>query len=500
MEAAAFVVPNVGQSFVAPGIAARKIRPTSSVAPDKTHSNSLATDLPSALQVESSFQSTTIATVAGVALGVAAAGVKSWGRKRTFKNKPGRGVRSVMHAETGDEKRFPILTKRKVSSATLPRLPESVHPGVVTGQAYIDLLNWAKENKCALPAVNCVSSSGINACLEAARKADAPIIIQFSSGGSQFYAGKGLDNSDFHACVAGAVAGAYHVRALAEQYGIPVILHTDHCAKKLLPWLDGLMEANERYFEIHGEPLFSSHMIDLSEEPLQENLDLCVQYMERMAKINVALEMELGITGGEEDGVNNEDANPEDLYSKPEEIYAAYEALSKVPSAVFTIAAAFGNVHGVYSPGNVKLDPEILGNAQIYIADKLGMEPGSKPVSFVFHGGSGSDVKDIKKSIDYGVIKMNIDTDTQWSYWSGIREFESKYRPYLQTQIGNPDGDEKPNKKYYDPRACMRAAEDSTVKRLQECFKDLNSTNRLGLGPMGVPKNVLGPRRGALPL
>merc|ERR1719453_49460 len=286
-----------------------------------------------------------------------------------------------------------------------PNLPPSVHPGVLTGQAMMDLLNHAKENGYALPAVNCVTSSSINACLEAARVADAPIMIQFSSGGSQFYAGKGLDNTNFAAAIAGAVSGAYHVRAMAEQYGVPVILHTDHCAKKLLPWLDGLLTASEKYYEAHGEPLFSSHMLDLSEEPMEENIEICVEYLERMAKMDMLLEMELGITGGEEDGVNNEDVNPEDLYTKPEEVYQVYEALSKVPNGAFSVAAAFGNVHGVYAPGNVRLDPEILGNSQKYIAEKIGAPEGTKPVYFVFHGGSGSDIKDIKQAIDYGVIK-----------------------------------------------------------------------------------------------
>ena len=303
----------------------------------------------------------------------------------------------------------------------------------------------------AIPAVNCVSSSGINACLEAARANDAPIIIQFSSGGSQFYGGKGLDNTDYRAAIAGAVSGAFHVRTMAEQYGVPVLLHTDHCSKQLLPWVNGLVAASERYFETHGEPLFSSHMIDLSEEPLEENLEICAEYLERMDKIGLLLEMELGITGGEEDGVDNSDRPVEDLYSKPEEIYETFETLKKV-SDKFTVAAAFGNVHGVYSPGNVKLDPEILNNAQKYISDKLGDEaPENKlPVSFVFHGGSGSDVSDIQRSLGYGVIKMNIDTDTQWSYWEGIKNFESKYHDYLQGQIGNPDGEDKPNKKFYD--------------------------------------------------
>lgn len=386
----------------------------------------------------------------------------------------------------------------------------------------------------AIPAVNCVSNSGINACLEAARANDAPIIIQFSSGGSQFYGGKGLDNSNYRAAIAGAVSGAFHVRTMAEQYGIPVILHTDHCSKKLLPWVDGLISASERYFQTHGEPLFSSHMIDLSEEPLEENLEICKEYLARMDKIGLLLEMELGITGGEEDGVDNSDRPVEDLYSKPEEIYETYQALSEV-SDKFTVAAAFGNVHGVYKPGNVKLEPKILDKAQKYITDKLGDKaPENKlPVSFVFHGGSGSDVSDIQEAIGYGVVKMNIDTDTQWSYWEGIKNFEAKYHDYLQGQIGNPEGDDKPNKKYYDvsknlvgwrylrrkswmkinvshpiffiikfiqPRECLRSAEVNTVKRLGKCFEDLKCQNILGLGQAQTASNVLGPRRGGLPV
>lgn len=382
-----------------------------------------------------------------------------------------------------------------------PNMPESVHPGVVTGQAMIDLLNHAKENGYAIPAVNCVSSSGINACLEAARKNDAPIIIQFSSGGSQFYGGKGLDNKNYAAAIAGAVSGAFHVRTMSEQYGVPVILHTDHCAKKLLPWVDGLLAASERYYEKHGEPLFSSHMIDLSEEPIEENIDICKDYLERFAKIGMLLEMELGITGGEEDGVNNEDVALEDLYSKPEEIYQVYEALTPI-SDKFTVAAAFGNVHGVYSPGNVKLEPKILTRAQDYISEKLGDKAPAdkKPVKFVFHGGSGSDVNDIQEAIGYGVVKMNIDTDTQWSYWEGMKNFESKYHDYLQGQIGNPEGPDKPNKKYYDPREVMRAAEVNTVNRLDQCYADLKCQNVLGLDTADEPADVLGPRRGGLPV
>jgi fructose-bisphosphate aldolase class II len=384
---------------------------------------------------------------------------------------------------------------------SFPNLPASVHPGVLSGQAMMDLLDHAKKNGYAIPAVNCVSSSGINACLEAARANDAPIIIQFSSGGSQFYGGKGLDNTDYRAAIAGAVSGAFHTRTMAEQYGIPVILHTDHCSKQLLPWVDGLVAASERYFEKHGEPLFSSHMIDLSEEPLEENIEICKGYLERMSKIGMLLEMELGITGGEEDGVDNSDRPIEDLYSKPEEIYQTYDELMKI-SDKFTVAAAFGNVHGVYSPGNVKLEPEILNNAQAYVCEKLGDKApeGKLPVSFVFHGGSGSDVADIQRSLGYGVIKMNIDTDTQWSYWEGIKNFEVKYHDYLQTQIGNPEGEEKPNKKYYDPRECMRAGEVQTVKRLLQSFGDLKCQNILGLGEVKEASNVLGPRRGALPV
>jgi len=396
---------------------------------------------------------------------------------------------------------FGIPCEDDCSTSTYKNLPASVHPGVVSGQALIDLLNHAKENGYAIPAVNCVSSSGINACLEAARKNDAPIIIQFSAGGSQFYGGKALNNKNFGAAIAGAVSGAFHVRTMAEQYGVPVILHTDHCAKKLLPWIDGLLSASERYFQDHGEPLFSSHMIDLSEEPIEENLEICKEYLGRMCKIGLLLEMELGITGGEEDGVDNSDVAQEDLYSKPEEIYQTYEELSSV-SPWFTIAAAFGNVHGVYSPGNVKLDPKILGRAQEYICDKLGdAAPANKlPVSFVFHGGSGSDVADIREAIGYGTVKMNIDTDTQWSYWEGIKKFEEKYHDYLQGQIGNPEGPDKPNKKYYDPRECLRAAEVNTVERLGQSFADLKCQNILGLGPMNEATNVLGPRRGGLPV
>lgn len=360
-----------------------------------------------------------------------------------------------------------------------PPLPASVKPGVLSGTAMMDLLNHAKDNGYALPAVNCVSSSGINAVLEAAAKNKAPVIVQFSSGGSQFYAGKGADNTNYAASINGAIAGAFHVRTMAKAYGVPVILHTDHCAKKVLPWIDGLLKASESYFASQGEPLFSSHMIDLSEEPIVENIEICKEYLARMSKLGMLLEMELGITGGEEDGVNNEDAAQEDLYSKPEEIYQVHEELSKI-SSMFSVAAAFGNVHGVYSPGNVKLTPKILDGGQKYTCEKIGAAEGDKPIMYVFHGGSGSELADIREAISYGVIKMNIDTDTQWSYWDGIKKYAEKHHDYLQSQIGNPDGADKPNKKYYDPRKSLRAAEESTVKRLEQCFSDLKCVNVVG--------------------
>jgi fructose-bisphosphate aldolase class II len=318
----------------------------------------------------------------------------------------------------------------------------------------------------------------INACLEAAKEANAPMIVQFSNGGGYFMAGKGTSNADQKAAVAGCVAGALMVRELADLYGVPVILHTDHCAKNLLPWFDGLLEANEAYFAKHGEPLFSSHMLDLSEEPIEENLEICKEYLARMKKINCFLEMEIGITGGEEDGVDNSDVAPEDLYSKPEEIYQVYEALQPIAPDFYSIAAAFGNVHGVYSPGNVKLTPKILANAQKYVKEKTG-GASDKPVYFVFHGGSGSSPEEIAEAVSYGVIKMNIDTDTQWSFWDGVKEYEAKNNAYLQGQIGNPEGPEKPNKKYYDPRAWIRSAEQATVTRLLGAYKDLGAQGAL---------------------
>jgi len=355
----------------------------------------------------------------------------------------------------------------------------SLKKGVVTGDDYIAVMNHARANGYAIPAVNCTMSPIINACLEAAKKANAPMIIQFSNGGGAYMAGKGLKNeSDQKAAVMGCVAGALHVRALAEFYGVPIILHTDHCSKALLPWFDGLLEANEEYFAKHGEPLFSSHMLDLSEESIEENMEISAKYLKRMAAINCFLEVEIGITGGEEDGVDNSDANPEDLYSKPEEIHQVYQALNPVAPGMFSIAAAFGNVHGVYSPGNVKLTPTILQKGQAYIKEKEGLAT-DKPVYFVFHGGSGSSRKDIREAIGYGVIKMNIDTDTQWSFWDGVKDYVAEKSPYLQGQIGNPEGADKPNKKYYDPRMWMRAAEEATCKRLLEAYEDLNATGAM---------------------
>lgn len=348
-----------------------------------------------------------------------------------------------------------------------------VKPGIIYGEDLYNLLKYAQESGFAIPSVNCTSSSTINAALEAARDAKSPLMIQFSNGGSVFLAGKGLGNAGERASVAGAISGAYHVKALAELYGVPVVLHSDHCAKKLLPWFDGMLEEDERHFEKFGTPLFSSHMLDLSEEPLDENIEVCVRYLERMSKINCMLEMELGITGGEEDGVNNEDVDLEKLYSQPEEVDQVYSALIKV-SKNFMVAAAFGNVHGVYKPGNVKLSPERLMKHQAYIKAKHGLKD-DKPVLFVFHGGSGSLKSEIEEALSHGVVKMNIDSDTQWAYWHGVLSFYKAKEGYLQTQIGNPDGEDKPNKKNYDPRVWIRKAEDAFKTRLTESFKDLKS-------------------------
>ena len=348
-------------------------------------------------------------------------------------------------------------------------------PGVVTGAAVNDLLAYANENDFALPAVNVVGTNSVNAVLETAREVNSPVIIQFSNGGARFYAGKSLSNAGEAAAVAGAVSGAHHVHLLAKAYGVPVILHTDHAAKKLLPWIDGMLDAGEKHYEQTGSPLFSSHMIDLSEEPIEENIDICKRYLERMAKIGMTLEIELGVTGGEEDGVDNTDIDSSRLYTQPEEVAFAYEQLKSV-SDNFTIAAAFGNVHGVYKPGNVELKPVILKNSQDYVQQKYGTGP--NPINFVFHGGSGSSVEQIREAIGYGAIKMNIDTDMQWAFWSGIRDFYEGNKGYLQTQLGNPEGDDKPNKKFYDPRNWLRKAEVQFVDRLKQAFDDLNCLNR----------------------
>ena len=352
----------------------------------------------------------------------------------------------------------------------------SIKSGVATGDQVQDIFKLAKEKGFALPAVNVIGSSSINGVLETAKELNAPVIIQFSNGGGAFNAGKGLENTDQSAAIAGSIAGAQHVHTMAKAYGVPVILHTDHCAKKLLPWIDGLIKASEEHYKEKGYPLFSSHMIDLSEEPIEENIAICKKYLERMSKIGMTLEIELGITGGEEDGVDNTDVDDSKLYTQPEEVAYAYEELIKV-SDKFTIAAAFGNVHGVYKPGNVKLTPKILKNSQEYISKKYNLE--HNYIDFVFHGGSGSTVEEIREGISYGVIKMNIDTDMQYAYMEGVRDYFNKNSEYLKAQIGNPDGDDVPNKKYYDPRKWVREAEVTFVERLKQAFKDLNNVNTL---------------------
>jgi len=346
-----------------------------------------------------------------------------------------------------------------------------VPPAVVTGDNLLKLLTHAKENGYAIPAFNCTSSSVCNAVMEAAKKFNSPVMIQVSNGGGAFFAGKSC--KDANAAAAGSVAMALHVRAMAPYYGVPVVLHSDHCAKKLLPWFDAMLEADEVYYSQYGEPLFSSHMLDLSEEPDDENIEICVKYFERMVKMKIWLEMEIGITGGEEDGVNNEDVDPEKLYTTPEQVYAVYEALSKI-GPMFSIAAAFGNVHGVYKPGNVTLQPERLGKHQAYTKEKISSES-DLPIFLVMHGGSGSTDEEIATAVKNGVIKMNIDTDTQWAYWDGLRQFEADKHDYLQGQIGNPDGADKPNKKYYDPRVWIRKAEETMVARCGVSMEKLSS-------------------------
>ena len=356
-------------------------------------------------------------------------------------------------------------------------LKDSVAAGVVTGDQVQEIFAHARANQYALPAANVVGTNSTNAVLETARDINAPVILQYSNGGASFFAGKGLSNADQKAAIAGAVSGAHHVHQVAEMYGVRVILHTDHCAKKLLPWVDGMLDAGEAFYAVHGKPLYSSHMLDLSEEPLEENVEICKRYLERMSKMGMTLEIELGVTGGEEDGVDNTDIDISRLYTQPEEVAYAYEELMKV-SDKFTIAAAFGNVHGVYKPGNVVLTPEILHNSQKFVEEKFGTA--EKPINFVFHGGSGSALEKIREAISYGVIKMNIDTDLQWAFWDGIRQYDIKNHDYLQGQLGNPDGDDVPNKKYYDPRKWLRVAEDSFRARLKVAFEDLNNVNTLG--------------------
>ncbi|HEV7622096.1 MAG TPA: class II fructose-bisphosphate aldolase [Flavisolibacter sp.] len=348
-------------------------------------------------------------------------------------------------------------------------------PGVLFGSDLEALYNDAKQNQFALPAVNCIGTNSINATIETAAKVKSPVIIQFSNSGAQFIAGKGMPNDKLQANISGAISGALHVHNVAKYYGVPVILHTDHAAKKWLPWISALIDAGEQYHKEKGQPLFSSHMLDLSEEPLEENIEISVEYFKRMAPLGMSIEIELGVTGGEEDGVDNSGVENEKLYTQPKEVAHAYEELKKVGN-LFTIAAAFGNVHGVYSPGNVELRPEILKNSQDYI--KQHYKTSEKPVFFVFHGGSGSPQHQIREAIGYGAIKMNIDTDMQWAFWEGVLNNYKKSEAYLQGQLGNPEGSEKPNKKYYDPRVWLRKGEESFSKRLEVAFEDLNCINR----------------------
>jgi len=355
-------------------------------------------------------------------------------------------------------------------------MSHNIKAGVATGDEVQVIFKYAKDKGFALPAVNVIGSDTINSVLETASILNSPVIIQFSNGGAQFNAGKGLSNEGQRGAIAGAVAGAKHVHQLAEAYGATVILHTDHCAKKLLPWIDGLLDASEKHFTETGKPLYSSHMIDLSEEPLEENIEICKTYLERMSKMGMTLEIELGITGGEEDGVDNSDVDDSKLYTQPEEVAYAYEELSKV-SHRFTIAAAFGNVHGVYKPGNVKLTPKILKNSQEHVSEKYGVE--HNHIDFVFHGGSGSSVEEIREAIGYGVIKMNIDTDLQYAFLAGVRDYIQNKKDYLQAQIGNPNGADEPNKKFYDPRVWLREGEKSFVERLKKAFEDLNNIDTL---------------------
>jgi fructose-bisphosphate aldolase, class II len=347
-------------------------------------------------------------------------------------------------------------------------------PGVIAGAVLQEVFDFCKSERCALPAVNVIGSHTANAALEASRRAKAPIIIQYSHGGSQFNAGKFLDNTRHRASIAGAIAGAHHVRALAEAYGVPVIVHTDHCAQKLLPWVEGLIEAGEAFFALHGAPLFSSHMLDLSEEPLEQNLLTCRRFLTRMARIDMTLEIELGVTGGEEDGVDNSSVDNAKLYTQPADVLAAYDALT--PVGPFTVAAAFGNTHGVYAPGNVKLTPSILQSSQAYIQAER--KTGAQPVNFVFHGGSGSSPAEIAEAVSYGVVKMNVDTDTQWAFLQPIKRYMDEHDAYLHSQLGNPEGEHKPNKKFIDPRAWLHQGEKGMTERIEQAFQDLGATGK----------------------
>ncbi|MBK7873340.1 MAG: class II fructose-bisphosphate aldolase [Saprospiraceae bacterium] len=349
-------------------------------------------------------------------------------------------------------------------------------PGVLHGDEVTELFNYANEHNFALPAVNVIGTNSVNAVLETAREVNSPVIIQFSHGGSAFFAGKGLSNKDQQASILGGVSGAMHVHQVAKAYGVTVILHTDHCAKNILPWVEGLLDFGEDFYKKNGYPLYSSHMLDLSEEPLEENIETCVHFFERMSKLGMTLEIELGVTGGEEDGVDNTGIDNARLYTQPEEVDYAYTHLKQV-SDRFTIAAAFGNVHGVYKPGNVELKPIILKNSQDYIRQKHSLN-GATPINFVFHGGSGSAQSEIREAIEYGAVKMNIDTDMQWAFWDGVRGYYEKNKGYLQAQLGNPEGADKPNKKYYDPRTWLREGEKTFVARLKQAFEDLNCINR----------------------
>ncbi len=353
--------------------------------------------------------------------------------------------------------------------------PSKFRAGVLFGDEVKEVLDYAKANEFALPAVNCINTNSVNAALAAGREVNSPMMIQFSNGGAQFFIGKTISKEGQLGSILGGVAGARYVDAAAKAYGVPVVLNTDHCAKKLLPWVDGMLAASEEEFAKTGRPLFSSHMLDLSEEPLAENIETCARYFERMSRMGMTLEIELGVTGGEEDGVDNSDVDESRLYTQPEEVAFAYDTLRQI-SPNFTIAAAFGNVHGVYKPGNVKLKPVILKNSQDHIQAKFGAGP--KPVNFVFHGGSGSSREEIREALSYGAVKMNLDTDLQWAFWDGVRAYEAKNHDYLQSQIGNPGGPDAPNKKYYDPRVWLGAGESSFTKRLVLSFEDLNCVGR----------------------